>query len=111
MKFRVLLLMFIIALTVFCGCNSEQNINENVLPKDEMTSIIVELELVQAAFKVETQDNKFNLDKLTNTIFENHHTTKQQFDESVLYYSKYPEEMENIYNDVISSISSKQVEN
>ena len=96
--------------TLFGGCNSEQVTNENILSKEEMTSIIVEIELLQAAFKVETQENKFNIDKLTNVIFENHHTTKLQFDESMLYYSKHPQEMENIYNDVISSVSSKQAE-
>lgn len=109
-KNRIAISFLILFVAVF-GCKDKKSINHNLLPKETMVSIIVEIELVQAAFKVENQENKFNLDSISNTVFKNHHTTKQQFDENMLYYSKSPQEMESIYNDVITSISSKQSEN
>ena len=90
------------------GCKDKTPINPNLLPKETMVSIIVEMEFVQAAFKVENKENKFNIDSVSNTIFENHHSTKEQFDESMSYYSQFPQEMESIYNEVISELSRKQ---
>jgi hypothetical protein len=107
MSYRILVVLIIVGL--FLGCNNREAENHNILAKEDMVSIIVEIELIQAAFKVEKGAEQFNLEEVSNSVFESYHATKQQFDESLLHYSKQPQEMENIYNDVISILSQKQV--
>jgi hypothetical protein len=104
-----IIISFLTLLLIGFGCKDKAPISTNILPKETMVSIIVEMELLQATFKVEQQEKKFNLEKTSSFIFENHYTTKKQFDESILYYSKYPQEMESIYNEVITVLSQKQV--
>lgn len=73
-----------------------------------MVLIITELEMSQATFKIEKPEKKFDLEDLTSKIFQNHQTTKQQFDESMAFYAQTPQELEAIYNEVIALISSSQ---
>ncbi|MCB9364685.1 MAG: DUF4296 domain-containing protein [Flavobacteriales bacterium] len=100
---------FLILFLIGFGCKDKTPLNPDILPKETMVSIIVDIELVQAAFKIENKEKKFNIDNVSNIIFKDNHTTKKQFDESMVYYSKHPQEVESIYNDVISTLSQKQV--
>jgi hypothetical protein len=104
-----IIISFLTLLLIGFGCKDKAPISTNILPKETMVSIIVEMELLQATFKVEQQEKKFNLENISNIIFEKHHTTKEQFEESMMYYSKFPQEMESIYNNVVSTLSQKQV--
>lgn len=101
--------LIVVLVMFFLGCKHEELKPSNVLPKQEMIQLIVEIELSQAAFKIKSQDKKFDLDKVSNSIFEKHKTTSQNFDESLKYYTSRPSQMEEIYNEVISILSQKQV--
>tara|TARA_R110001592_G_scaffold205863_1_gene456454 strand:- start:3678 stop:4022 length:345 start_codon:yes stop_codon:yes gene_type:complete len=110
MNFRMSAALFIITVGLFLGCKNEKTNNKDTLAKETMVSIIAEVELSQAAFKIEDQDKKIDLDKITSLIFEKYHTSKKQFDESMRYYTKNPKELEEIYSEVISEISRLQAD-
>ena len=107
MSYKIIIVVLAI---FFLGCKHEELKPSNVLPKQEMIQLIVEIELSQAAFKIKNQDKKFDLDQVSNHIFEKHQTTSQNFDESLKYYTSRLSQMEEIYNEVISILSQKQVE-
>jgi len=89
------------------SCSNEQ-VDESIIEKSSMVEIIADMELANGTRIMLEVGKKPSKEVLFNTIYNNHHITKQDFDKSLLHYSKKPKEMEQIYNDVITVLSQKQ---
>ena len=108
--FRYKILITAIALCLSYACQSEDEVIANVLPKETIVTIIVDMELTQAAYKIKSPKAKFDIEKLYTSIYIENNTTKHDFEESLNYLSTKPQEMEEIYNSVITELSRKQAE-
>ena len=106
--------------TTLCLCGllliscskKEEKIPENILPKEKMIPIMVDVHLAEAKI----QSNNLSMTDSTKKIaagyyknvFEKNKITEQQFRESFLYYSRHLDLLNKIYEEVISELSKKQ---
>lgn len=73
-----------------------------------MAEIIAEMELAQATYKFQSNNQHFDIDFVFEEIYKNNNTTKDDFNSSLKFYSKSPKEMDEIYTETISVINQKQ---
>lgn len=103
----------IIVFFVFIACKSD----EKVLPigligEDQMVHLITDIELTQAFIKLRMAEaDSINQTILYENVFEKHSVTKEEFNESLKYYTNTPGQLETIYNKVIVKLSERQAEN
>ncbi len=105
-RLKILIITFLIGINFSCQQNTE--LPSNVLSKETIVEIIVEMELIQAAYKIKSPKGKFDISRTYKSIYLRNGTSEQGFEESLRYFSNKPQEMEEIFNSVISEISRKQ---
>lgn len=101
---------------ILVSCSKkEEKIPENILPKEKMIHVMVDVQIAEAAI----QNKNLNLNDSTKAIaagyyrnlFEKNKITEQQFRESFLYYSHHLDLWSKIYEEVINELSKKQAVN
>lgn len=107
-----------ILLVIFSGCKSEKEnippeIPENIIPKEQMVDILVDVQLLEAAMKVD-DERKRKSKEYTNYyysyLFEKYDITRNDFLESLEFYQRHIDLFDEIYADVIKQLSKFQSE-
>lgn len=107
---------FCLCFIFFIACSKkEEKIPENILPKDKMIKVMVDVHIAEAAI----QNKYLSLNDSTKKIaagyyrnlFEKNKITEQQFRESFLYYAHHLDLFNKIYEEVINELSKKQAVN
>lgn len=104
-------LLFYFLFLSFYACSSieEEQTPESIIPEEQMVSLITEIELTQAFIKLRTtESDSLNQAVLFQTVFDQLNVTQEEFNESLDFYSEHPQQLEDIYNKVIVSLSEKQ---
>lgn len=116
MQFKNKSLLFLFSVFILMmSCSSKKNKDapENLLSKENMVSVMMDIQLADAAINLSNygQGNYPNdKQKLFTEIYSKHKITQKQFEESFTYYVEHPEDFQKIYDDVISGLSKKQAE-
>jgi len=106
-KFYILLLIII---GVFLACGEEHSKPENILEREQIVDIIVELEITQALIKIKFGNTDLSeKDYFFEEIYQEFHTSEEQINLSLKYYAQYPNILEEIYNEVITKLTAKQI--
>ncbi len=115
MKLRfpaILLVLFIIACW---GCTKKQQITgKEFIPREVLVDVLVDIHLVDGI----TNDRKFyhryqdvdSIDVL-GPILEKYQVSKTMFDATMLEYSRYPDLLDQVYNDVLMKLNMMLDEN
>lgn len=111
------LCIFCILTIILISCKSKKKeeivLDSKYLSKHEMINIIKEIHLADAALSVlqpRYNDNqKYKAAYYYNYIFNKHNITKAFFEENVVYYSKYPQVFEEVYDSVQIELSKLEV--
>ena len=109
-KYFPILLIFLL---FGCHPNNKKNKTANVIPKQEMIKILVDVELAEAAISYKQGKNgppEFYANYYYKAVFQKHHITKQQFDESLNYYAQKNDELSDIFTQVTNNLSLTQSE-
>jgi len=101
-------------LPVLLSCHhgsGNKSSKENIISRDKMVAVLVDIHLVEAKIKV-SQDPTFNKDYYTKIYFDSilkkNAVTAEQFRQSLLYYQDDIDKMDKIYADVISQLTMYQ---
>ena len=94
----------------FCSCSSEEeSFPENLIKEELFINIVSEIELTEAYIKLKTAHiDSVDQEILYQNIFEKYAVTKENFNESLVYYSSKPEQLEHIYDQVIVKLSKEE---
>lgn len=95
------------------GENQSQKVPSNLIQPDEMTSIIVDIQIAEALLQEHRRTGQLTDDHTVNYItevFEKHNTTKEKFTESVRFYEKNLELYQRIYENVVTQMTQRQTE-
>lgn len=110
MKFRLhftgtLWLLMLLSLT---SCQKKKTISgEEFIKRDVLVDVLVDIHLMDAV----TQDRKFNRRfdadsvDLLSPILEKYHVTHHMFDTTMYEYSRYPDLLDDVYNDVLLKLN------
>ena len=104
-----------LSMILFFGCihKKEKNANSNIIPKQEMIQILVDVELAESAIAIHQNRNN-NIDIYSNyyynSIFKKYKISRKKFEESLKYYAKKGDDFNEIFTQVINILSRKQSE-
>jgi len=108
-----LLVFFMFFVLIFSSCVKKSvEIPKGVLTREELVPVLVDIHLGQAAVGIQqARDSmRFSMADYSAYIFRAHHITKDQYAQSLSFYSNHPEMLNDIYQEVINELSRKQSE-
>ena len=106
--------LILILSMAFTACKNKRSISgKEFIERDVLVEVLVDIHLMDGV----TQDRKFNriydtdsLDILT-PILDKYQVTKQMFDTTMYVYSRNPELLDEVYNDVLIKLNVMLDEN
>lgn len=84
-----------------------------VIPQDSMIVLLTDLQLVDATINLKAKEGRPISEyagEYSRQVLDKHGVTREEFNESIRYYSFYVEKMDEIYEQVIINLSKKEAE-
>jgi hypothetical protein len=106
-------LIFYTTLLFSCAGKTADEQPENLIQKEIFTEMILELQLIEAHLNEVRVDQSVIRDSANNyfqEIFEKHGASFEGFHSTMSYYASQPEELQEIYDAVLESLSEMEVE-
>ena len=96
-----------------CACKTKSN---NRLPPNTMSHVLLDVQAAETYSSFVRKDSLHpyktkNTDSLANyykSVFAHYHITKEQFDESLIWYSLHPDELDSVYNRIVPILTRMQ---
>jgi len=103
-------LLLLLMIAGFGACNNQPSVPKNILPPPQMQSILWDVirtdMMVNYQQARDTSLNRFVKSiQLYQQIFALHHTTKEQFKQSLQYYQTHPQMLQTILDSLYSQSS------
>ena len=100
---------------LFFSCGNEPKIlePENLMSKEQMVEVLYDLGLAEAAYRGRHHTDTLAEEKVRQRVmydFTEHGVSKLQFEDSYDYYMKKPDELIEIYNEVLARYSTRIAE-
>lgn len=116
MKFRshfkgILMLLLLLSMT---SCQKKKTISgKEFIKRDVLVNVLVDIHLMDAVTQDQRFNRKFDADSLDmlSSILEKYHVTRHMFDTTMYEYSRYPELLDAVYNDVLIKLNVMLDEN
>ena len=113
-RWHVPVILILLLAGSLTACHRNRTISgEDFIERDVLVNLLVDIHMMDAI----TQDQKFNrrfdadsLD-LLSSILEKYHVTRHMFDTTMYEYSRYPELLDAVYNDVLVKLNVMLDEN
>ena len=115
MQLRTLCILLLLAIMLTEGCDRNKQISgKDFIPREVLVDVLVDIHLMDGI----TNDRKFyrmyeevdSVDVL-GPILEKHQVSLQMFDTTMFVYSRKPELLDQVYNDVLMKLNIMLDEN
>lgn len=107
-------LLLIVSLIALAACQSDDiSIPKDVLPKDKFAQIMIDVQLTEGLKSQYTHRKTMGSEHvrvLFDELFEKHGTSEEEFQHSFAFYREYPSLMEEIYEQVLDSLSTLEAQ-
>jgi hypothetical protein len=103
----------LMVLAVCCSCSKPKPvIPKGILTRGQMVPVLVDIHIAQAATGLYSAGDSmhFTMGDYIPLILSEHHIEKAMYDTSIAFYTRNPEIMQDLYDDVINELSKKQGE-
>ena len=101
--------IFLFVLLAAVGCKKADVVTppENLIPENEMVSLLTDIHLVEGARTglIIMGDSALAVKDYYHAYFQKYNVSQAQFDSSFIYYSKLPEQFDLMYEKVIENLS------
>ena len=107
-----LLLLFGFSLLFSCG-NSDGNPEvpvEGILTKEKMAGVLTDLTLMQSAIDMNNVRQGLADSTVKFNIYKQHNVSRPQYEANLNYYSKHPEEFQEVYRLVVIKLEAMKKE-
>ena len=112
-KYTSIFLFLLCSLLYSCSGNSGVKIPDDVLPKEKMAEVMVDIHLLEAAMNVSistTDKVGISENQMVVDVFNKHNVTRKQYEDSYLFYTRNPELLEQVYELVLNDLSKMQAQ-
>lgn len=114
MKVNILIILLVI-ISACSNENSEERIKKpsHFLKQDEMIDVTVDFRLTEAAIRQMAgygEDTKKLSKYYYNKVLKKHHLTADEYNANLIFYTKKPEQLHQIYSRVVARITEIQSE-
>ncbi|HQV50965.1 MAG: DUF4296 domain-containing protein [Flavobacteriales bacterium] len=102
--------LLLVALLFACGTKKAQP-PADLLPREKFVSVLLEAQLIEARMNHEltvSHMGEVPSDEYYAELFAEQGTTKEQFQATFDHYSEHPNEMESIYEEIITELSKRK---
>lgn len=104
-----LILFFLLANILFVTCKRHQSVvSEEIIPKDSLINIIVDLHLADAILLnpiTQSKISDISSNRLYKTVLDKYGITKERFNNSINFFAETPIVLDSIYDKVIEKLS------
>ncbi len=107
------ILILLLVLT-FTACQKNKGITgDEFIERDVLVDVLVDIHLMDGVTQDRKFGRKYDVDSLDifTPILEKHQVTKQMFDTTMFVYSRNPELLDKVYNDVLIKLNVMLDEN
>ncbi len=112
---RILLLIAFVGSFTLFGCDDIEpkiyrEIPANLIEKVKMVNVLYDLQLTQSAYKGRSHNDTIaeqTRNYRTIKLLESHNISQPEFESSLEYYHQSPNDMEDIYREVITKLNLK----
>jgi len=109
MKFRSIFLLFLIAFALSAGCSKKKRIIGNeYIPQEVLVDVLVDIHLIDGITSDRKYYRKYTFNDsivLLEPIFEKHNVSRAEFDSTMMEYSRHPELLDKVYDEVIMKLN------
>ena len=98
---------------ISCSQDKTVHIPDSVLPEEKMAEVLVDIHLLEATLNISTfsRDNITKSDlSPTTDILKKHEINKAQYDESFAFYTRNPQLLGEVYQQVLNDLSKMQAQ-
>ncbi|MCQ2073685.1 MAG: DUF4296 domain-containing protein [Bacteroidaceae bacterium] len=92
---RCRLILLMLALTLVVGCGNRYR--NGVIPPRRFADFLYDYHLAQAIGTDLQYDEKYRQELYVNYVFESHNITREEYEASLVWYTRHPEELYDIY--------------
>jgi len=106
---RKLLLLFFVLTFFTC---SNQSTPKGVLPKEKMVPLLVDMHLAEPLYAkrfVLGLPDSSAMQDLYLSFLKKHKVSKKEFESSVFYYGKHPDQYKEIYDEVLERLNKMEI--
>ncbi|MGW8315540.1 MAG: DUF4296 domain-containing protein [Bacteroidales bacterium] len=114
MRIRTGVFLWFVALLIFTGCLQKKNIKGDAFVEREvLVDMLVDIHLAEGVSNDRKFHHRFEADSvdMLGPILQKYGVTRQKFDTTMYTYSRYPELMDEIYNEVLIKLNVMLDEN
>ena len=110
-SFKLISVLILIVFLTSCS-NKHVEIPEDVINKKEMTGILTDIHIAQSAYsgRVRTDTSLIPMNDYVSIILKHHEIKKEDFLNSLKFYSAHPELLQEVYDSVVTELSRLQGE-
>jgi len=105
--------LFIVLVLSMYSCSDAKKEPDYLIASDSLVGIMVDMHLVETAANLKligADSLKPNYNQMFEAIFKKHGITKTEFDSTLFFYSKKPDEISGIYDKVLERLSELDAE-
>jgi len=106
-------LFLLCALLAACSDPQDVKIPTDVLSKEKMAEVMVDVHLLEATVNLTvsaTDKAAFNEKGDMIDVYKKHGITRKQYDDSYIFYTRHPEILGEIYQQVLNELSKMQAQ-
>jgi hypothetical protein len=105
------LLIFLSIILLVWACHKGKTRRDYIVPRDTLVSVLVDLHIADG-IAITDADYKNHISKVYEkyyeSVFSKHKITRAQFDSTMVYYTGRMEDLDKIYEDVMSELSVRE---
>lgn len=109
---RIFLIIIIVAFAASCKQQTEKK-PDDIWSREKFVDAMVEVQITEAFIRLgynRSHESYRHKDSLFKSTFDELGVSREEFERNFTYYSNRPKEMEEIYEEVIENLSTKQAE-
>ena len=107
--------LLLFSLLLLAACMKKDSITDKAfITKDVLVEVLTEIHLIDGITEDRKYYRKYNFNDsidLMSPVFEKHNITREQFDTTIAEYSRYPELLDKVYDEVIMKLNLMLDEN
>lgn len=104
--------LFLTVLVIVSACSTESEVPEDLIPQDQMVSVLVEVHMLESKIKnlsIRPLDSaKVVYDHYENLLFADFNITQDQYERSFNYYIENLDEFEDVYTTVVDTLMQRE---
>jgi hypothetical protein len=112
MKHLAFLMAVLLVMLYSCTSGEDKvKVPDNIIHPDSMVKVLVDFQLAEAALQVKQQERKEPrkyIGLYYSFIFKKHDINREDLDNSLQFYSGHPKLLQEIYEKVLTELSTRQ---